>query len=93
MSKFNYFNNITIDGYDFPIIPQVNFGFLSQGIAFLNKSVLYKLQYSFDGTTLHGDLDPADESRGIIFDNRVESKVWFKAVDGYAIVRVEAWSK
>jgi len=93
MSRFNYFTNLLVDGYAFPDTPQVNLGFNSQGIAFLNKSSIYTIQYSFNGTTIHGDLDPADESKGIIFDHRIESKIWFRAVGGYATVRVEAWSK
>ena len=93
MSNFNYFENLLVDGYAFPENPQINFRFNSQGIALLNKNNVYTIQYSFNGTTVHGDLDPADESKGIIFDNRVESKMWFRAVDGYATVRVEAWSE
>ena len=90
MSKWNYFDVISVDGYDFPDEPQANFGFNSGGFSFLNRGS-YVIQYSFDGETLHGDLDPSDESRGAVFDNRYECKVWFKAVGGYSTVRVEAW--
>lgn len=92
MSKFNYFNEISVDGYDFPTTPQVNFGFISQGIALLNRGS-HTIQYSFgDGNgTVHGDLNPGDSSKGIIFDERFESKIFFRAVDGYGTVRVEAW--
>lgn len=90
MSRYNYFDNITVDGYDFPESPQVVFGFLSDGIALLNRGS-YTIEYSFDGQRLHGDLDPSDESKGITFDNRTESAMWFRAVDGYGEVRVEAW--
>jgi len=90
MSKWNYFNEVTVDGYDFPTQPQANFHFNSQGFSLLNRGS-YTIEYSFDGTTLHGDLDPTDESKGLTFDFRVENKVWFRAVGGYSIVRVEAW--
>jgi len=90
MSKWNYFDVVTVDGYDFPVVPQANFSFLSTAISFLNRSS-YVIEYSFDGTTLHGDLNPSDSSSGVMCDNRVESKVWFRAVDGYGDVRVEAW--
>lgn len=90
MSKWNYFKVITVDGYDFPTDPQVNFGFLSQGFSFLNRGNR-TLEYSFDGTTLHGDLNPGDSSIGLAFDNRVESKIWFRGDDGYGAIRVEAW--
>lgn len=92
MSKFNYFRNIQIDGYDFPAAPQASWNFNSQGIALLNRGT-HTIQYSFNGgSDIHGDLVPGDSSRGIIFDNRVESKMFFRGVDGYGgIVRVEAW--
>ena len=90
MSRYNYFDEINVDGYSFPTDPQADFGFLSTGISFLNRSA-FIFEYSFDGSTVHGDLDPADASIGLSFDNRVESTVWFRAVDGYGNVRVEAW--
>jgi hypothetical protein len=90
MSKWNYFIELTVDGYSFPTNPQINFGFNSQGFSFLNYSD-YVLEYSFDGSTLHGNLDPGNASKGITFDFRVESKVWFRAISGYGNVRVEAW--
>lgn len=90
MSKFNYFRVLSIDGYDFPTLPQVDFGFNSRSFVLLNRSD-YKIEYSFDGTTLHGDLDPTDASAGMSFDDRVECKIFFRSVDGYGTVRVEAW--
>jgi hypothetical protein len=90
MSKWNYFSVETVDGYSFPEVPQVNFNFLSQGFSFLNRGSNV-IQYSFDGTTLHGDLNPSDSSASITFDHRIESKVWFRGGDGYGDVRVEAW--
>ena len=90
MSKWNYFNELSVDGYSFPETPQVNFHFNSQGFSFLNRGS-YTIQYSFDGSTLHGDLKTGDDSIGRVFDSRSECKVWFRAVDGYGTVRVEAW--
>jgi len=92
MSKYNYFQEILIDEYDFPTTPQVDFGFMSQGIALLNRGS-FTIVYSFNGTDEHGDLRSDDASAGIIFDNRLESKVWFKAKGGYGSVRVEAWGQ
>lgn len=90
MSRYNFFEVLTIDGYDFPVDPQVVFRFHSAAITFLNRGS-YIIEYSFDGETLHGDLNPADASNGLTFDNRVENRVWFRATDGYGDVRVEAW--
>lgn len=90
MSKFNYFKVITVDGYAFPTEPQAVFGFNSQGFMFLNRGA-HVIQYSFDGSNLHGDSNPADVSKGLTFDGRNECKVWFRGLDGYGPVRVEAW--
>lgn len=90
MSNYNYFNIITVDGYEFPKEPQVRFHFLSDAISLLNRGD-FTIEYSFNGTHLHGDLDPDDESKGLTFDKRTESAMWFRAVDGYGTVRVEAW--
>jgi hypothetical protein len=90
MSRYNFFEVVTVDGYDFPGDPQVTFGFHSTSITFLNRSSSI-LEYSFDGETLHGDLNPGDASNGLVFDNRVESTVWFRGSDGYGDVRIEAW--
>lgn len=91
MSKYNYFRVVNVDGYAFPVAPQVSFNFNSQGFSLLNRGI-HIVQYSFDGETLHGDMDPGDPSRGSFYDYRYESKIWFRCVDGYGSVRVEAWS-
>ena len=90
MSRYNYFDEISVDGYSFPATPQVDFGFLSTGISFLNRGTSV-LEYSFDGETVHGDSNPGDESGALTFDNRVESVIWFRGQDGYGDMRVEAW--
>jgi len=90
MSKYNYFSVLDVDGYAFPTEPQASFDFNSQGFMFLNRGS-HAIQYSFDGSTVHGDLNPLDASRGLTFDGRCECKAWFKGVDGYGTVRVEAW--
>jgi hypothetical protein len=90
-TRANYFSVVTVDGYAFPVTPQVDFGFNSQGFSFLNRG-LFPLEYSFDGINLHGDLSPNDASKGLTFDWRKECKVFFRAVYGYGTVRVEAWS-
>ena len=53
-----------------------------------------KVEYSFNGNTLHGDMTPGTSTSSITFDNRKVSKIWFRVPDGgSAIVRVEAWSQ
>ena len=90
MSRYNYFNEVTTDGYSFSAAPQDNFGFMSVGFSLVNRGSGLT-EYSFDGTNVHGDLDPTDGSAGLVFDNRLESKVWLRAADGYSTIRIEAW--
>lgn len=92
MSKWNYFIVTDVDGYAFPTTPQVNFGFNAQAFSFLNRGTGI-MHYSFNGIDVHGDLNPADVSKGLTFDSRVECKVWFKMAEDEtaSAVRVEAW--
>jgi hypothetical protein len=92
MSKYNHFEVLYVDGYSFEESNKVNFGFIAQCIALLNRGD-YTIEYSFDGTNLHGDLNAHDASRGMVFDNRSESVIYFRAVDGYGYVRTESWAK
>lgn len=87
----NYFKVITVDAYSFPTEAQANFGFITQSLSFLNRGT-FVVEYSFDGATVHGDLNPTDDSAGLFFDSRYEGKVWFRCVGGLnSDVRVEAW--
>ena len=58
----------------------VTWNFISIGIALMVESndVTDVIQYSFDGETVHGDMTPTMPSEGIVFDNRFQSKVWFR---------------
>lgn len=94
MSRYNYFNNLTVDGYAFPTTPQVNFNFNSNGFTFLTKGTVASntIEYSFDGYNTHGDLVPGSAAAGVTFDMRHESKVWFRRIGGPSVtVRIEAW--
>lgn len=93
MSRYNYFKRLYVDGYSFPTRPQVTFNFLSRGFSFVNLDTSNTLEYSFDGYAVHGDLEPGTSYAGLVFDNRIEDRVWFRSTlaDGYARVRVEAW--
>lgn len=53
-----------------------------------------KVQYSFNGNTVHGTLDGAGTSAPafLTFENRVISKIWFTYIAGSGTVRVEAWA-
>ena len=90
MSRYNYFSVVSVVSATFPDDPQAVFGFISDGFAFLNRGASV-IEYSFDGTTVHGDLNPADTTKGLSFGGRVEDKVWFRVPAGASTVRVEAW--
>lgn len=47
------------------------------------------IQYSFNGNTLHGDMQNGLSSASLIFQHRTISKIWFR---GTGTVRIEAWS-
>ena len=90
MSRYNYFEVLAVAVAAFPEDPQVTFNFVPDGFTFLNRGAA-KIEYSFDGTTLHGDLDPADSSKSVAFNSRVEDRIWFRAPAGASTVRVEGW--
>ena len=91
MSKYNHFEVITVNSSTFSLNQSVAFGFISAGFSLLNRGTRI-IEYSFDGVTVHGDLNPADSSNYLVFENRTESRIWFRVQTGIATdVRVEAW--
>lgn len=84
------FGSNTIDGYQ----PDIVITFSTQAIMFLNENSSGVIEYSFNGTTVHGELDPSLPTRGIFFDNRVVSLIWFRVKSGSSgpiTIRVDAW--
>ena len=92
--QYNFFTKINVTSTSFAS-HLVSWNFNSIGFSFLNEADARAVvvEYSFDGTTVHGDLTPLLPSEGIVFDNRMVSKVWFRLVTAGtpALVRVEAW--
>lgn len=95
----NFFQKITvtavtfgggsIDGYQ----PDIIITFPTQGILLLNEDAASVVQVSFNGITVDDQLDPTLPSRGVAYDNRVISKIWFRLASGSsAIVSVRAWT-
>jgi len=89
----NFFHKYRVSSTDFEVVAIWNF--ISIGIALMVESDarVDVIQYSYDGQTVHGDMTPTMPSEGIVFDNRFQSKVWFRrATPGVpVVVRVEAW--
>jgi len=85
------FGSNSIDGYQ----PDMIITFSTQGVMFFNESGAGVVEYSFNGTTVHGELDPTLPSRALSFDNRVISLIWFRIKPGSfgpVVVRVDAWA-
>lgn len=91
---FNFFQKLTVvatnfgdqsvDGYQ----PDMVITFPTYTVTFQLESG-GPVQYSFNGTTVHGDMTSGKSSATLIFENRTISKIWFK---GSGVVRVEAWA-
>ena len=96
---FNYFTKITItsssfggtsgDGYS----PDVIIPFSTQGFMLLNEDTAAVVEVSFNGNTVHDELNPTLPSRGVIYDNRVNSLIWLRLKSGSsAVVSIRAWA-
>lgn len=96
---FNYFQKFavmattfggeSIDGYQ----PDAILTFSTQSVMFLNLGT-GTVEYSFNGTTVHGELNSANPSAGMVFDNRIISMIWFRVQSGSSgpiEVSVRAW--
>lgn len=95
----NFFKKVTIsvttfgannDGYGadvvFNIRGQQSFSMINEGSTVV--------EYSFNGSALHGDMTPGFPSEALTFDNRRVSKIWFRCPSGgSSIIRVEAWAQ
>lgn len=103
---FNYYKKLSVnwsqfgapdgytvaDGYG----PDLIITFPTTGLLLLNEGTTSSqvVEYSFNGNTVHGELDPSLPSKGIIFDNRVVSLIWFRIKSGSTgpvTIRVDAW--
>lgn len=91
---FNFFTKVEVNNATFNTNCDVIITFPTQGVLFLIEENADAVEYSFNGTTVHGELDAALPSKGMIFDNRVVSKMWFRLRSGSTgplTVRIDAW--
>lgn len=95
MSKFNFFDEVSVATTDFAD-KYIHWNFISAGLLLLNESLVSGdiIEYSFDGTTVHGNLDPDLPSAGISRDSSHESAIYFrlKTAGSAVTVRVEVWA-
>ena len=78
------------DGYQ----PDMIIPFNTRGALFLNEGTGV-VEYSFNGTTVHGELNSAGISAGLSFDNRIVCKIWLRVKTGSSgpiTVSVQAWA-
>lgn len=91
MAVHNFFKKVTITNNSFAgnatvsieIPYQKSFSIVNEGSAVV--------EYSFDGSTLHGDMTPNSPTAAIFFDNRTCRAIWFRTATPGQVVRVEAW--
>ena len=77
------------DGYG----PDMIIPFSTQSLVFINEGNGI-LEYSFTGKAVHGELDSSSLTKGLIFDNRVVSLIWFRVKTGSTgpiKISVQAW--
>lgn len=85
-----YFNRITISSASFPTItsPSVNIGFAGS-FSLINEGT-GTIEYSFDGSTVQGDLVPGTASQEMVFENTNYFVLWFRLKSGAAsLLRIE----
>ena len=85
----NFFQRVAISSASFAASPNVNltgnssFSLVNEGSGIV--------EYSFDGTNLHGDLVPNTPSSALGFNNRGFNLIWFRLKSGATSnIRVEA---
>lgn len=100
--NYNYFKKINVNWSDFggsgntfgTVNAEMFIPFTTQGLLILNETS-DKVEYSFNGVDVHGELAYGTPSQGISFDNRAVSLIWFRLKSGSAgpiTVSVQAWS-
>jgi len=94
---FNFYQKAAITSSTFANIPDMKVTFTSQSVLFFNEGSggTAVVEYSFNGNTVHGEMDPTKASASLTFNNRVISSIWFRikaGSSGPVTVRVDAWS-
>jgi hypothetical protein len=90
------FGGGSVDGYQDGYQPDMLITFSTQSAIFLNESTGI-VEYSFNGTTVHGELDGSVGSltKMLTFNHRRIAKIWFRIKSGSSgpiTVSVQAWA-
>jgi hypothetical protein len=92
---YNFFQRVTINSNTFAQISDITIPFRNSNMGF---SMIFEgsgiIEYSFNGNTVHGDMDSTALTKGLVFDNRKISAVWFrlKTAGAGVTLRFEAWA-
>jgi hypothetical protein len=91
--NFNFFKKVTVTSPIFNFDADLIITFPTQGILLLNEDGYGAVvQVSFNGNSVDDELNASLPSKGIAYDVRQISKIWFKIVSGSsALVSVRAW--
>jgi hypothetical protein len=88
------FGGASVDGYQPSVI--INLIGTTQTVMLLNEDATNIVEVSFNGNFVDEELNPTLPSRGLSYDFRPLSKIWFRLKSGSpgpAIVSVRAWSQ
>jgi hypothetical protein len=89
----NFFQRLTVNWSSFNTLPDVIIPIMGNpSFSFVNEGT-NPVEYSYNGNTKHGDLVPNTPSAAISFNHRGQSQIWFRVLDGYTTVRVEAFTE
>lgn len=91
MSQYHYFSKPTVTNTSFAGSTYYYFGFVSSGMKLYLESG-GPVQYSFDGTSIDGDMITGQASATLNFDNLFTSGIYLMVTSGSAVVRIEAWA-
>ena len=90
---FNFFKRVTITSATFSSDCDIVINISGQEGFTMHNEGTGVVEYSFNGTTVHGDMDSTQDSKTLKFDHRRVSKIWFRIKSGSNIpVRFEAWA-
>jgi len=89
---FNFFRRVNVTPAAFPANSQIEFNFRGLSSFSLINEGTQRVEYSFNGRTLHGDLMPGTDTSALFFNNRRVSYIWFRTANPGQQIRVEAWA-
>ena len=101
---FNFFQKINVTAVNFGDAspdgsPDMIISFPIEGMIMINEassgSTTSVVEFSFNGLTVHGELDSSLPSRTLTFYHRMQNLVWFRVKSGSSgpvTISVNAWA-